>query len=312
VFLTIRDYPTSMNGVRNQSLMNRVQDHSLEYTFDTLLKTFNPNRKPIMKKAHFYKMMDILDTKLRKQGVDIKYPSYWYRYGAVTDFSYLDQVLPKGFNGRYFDGEYILFPSSHRINYNVDPRRKVTIDSTINFICEKYRYTSDYIKLLKKDSYQLNSPYSFNTTFQEYIDIVNEPNQATLFPKEEVLEILLDRLLEEFPEDDFPELLDINLAWDDTTRLVLDYPDESKDHYLKILMNLFWSVYSKGIRSIYNRYFPADCVIHWQIEYEKSIPKVEKNIEKLRKEILLKQDRKFNTDEELVKKLLKAAYNLNV
>lgn len=292
--------------------MKGSQDQSLEYTIDTLLKTFNPDRKPIMKKAHFYKMMDILDTRLRKQGVDIKYPSYWYRYGAVTDFAYLDQVLPKGFNGRYFDGEHIFLPHPLRRNYDIDQRIKVKIDSTINSICEKYSYISDYGKLLKKDSYQLNSPYSFNTTFQEYIEIITEPSQSRLFPKEEIIEKLLNKLLKEFPEEDFPELIDINLAWDDTTRLVLDYLDESKDQCLITLMNIFWGVYSKGIKSIYNRYFPADTVISWKLEYEESISKAEKNIEKLRKEVLVKNDLKFNADEDLIKELLKAAYNLDV
>ena len=61
--------------------MNEEKNQLLEYTIDTLLNTFNPDRKPIMKKAHFFKMMDIVDTKLLKQGIDIRYPSYWYRYG---------------------------------------------------------------------------------------------------------------------------------------------------------------------------------------------------------------------------------------
>lgn len=292
--------------------MNEEKNQLLEYTIDTLLNTFNPDRKPIMKKAHFFKMMDIVDTRLLKQKIDIRYPSYWYRYGSVTDFAYLDQVIPKGFSGRYFDGEHIFFPSSHRRIYNIDPHKQTIINSAIKLTCEKYRYQSDYGKQLKKDSYELNSPYKFNTTFQEYIEIVSNPTQSTLFPKEEILELLLNKLLEEFPEEDFPELLDINLAWDDTTRLVLDDFNESKYQSLKILMNLFWGVYSKGIRSIYNKYFPADYVINWKLEYEKSISIVEQKIEELRKEILIEQKRKFDSDDDLVKKLLNAAYNLSV
>jgi len=293
--------------------MNGDQNQLLEYTIDTLLKTFNPDRKPIMKKAHFYKMMDLLDARLRNREIDIKYPSYWYRYGSVTDFTYLDQVIPKGFSGRYFDGENILYPLMHRRTYNVDPQKQVIINSTIESLCNQYRFKSDYGKLLKRDSYELNSPYQFNTTFQDYIEIVDNPCQSTLFPKEEILESLLNKLLEEFPEDDFPELLDINLLWDDTTRLVLDYyPGESKNDCLKYLMYLFWSVYSKGIRSIFNKYFPADYVLNWKEEYEAFLSEAEKSIEEVRKKILVENDHNFNADEDLVKKLLVRAYNLSV
>jgi len=299
----MRCYSTPMAGEKNQLL---------EYTIDTLLKTFNPDRKPIMKRAHFYKMMDIVDTKLKKQKIDIRYPSYWYRYGSVTDFAYLDQVIPKGFSGRYFDGEHIFFPSSHRRTYDIDPHKRAIINSTIELTCDKYRYKSDYGKLLKKDSYELNSPYKFNTIFQDYIEIVSNTTQSTLFPKEEILESLLNRLLGEFPEEDFPEALDIYLSWDDTTRLVLDDYNESKDQLLALLMDLFWGVYSKGIKSIYNKYFTADHVIIWKQEYEQSLPIEEKKIEGLRKEILVKRNRDFNLDEDLVKKLMNAAYNLSV
>lgn len=292
--------------------MNGEKNQLLEYTIDTLLKTFNPDRKPIMKKAHFYKMMDIVDTRLNQRGINLKYPSYWYMYGAVTDFARLDEVIPRGFSAHYFDGENVLYPTSHRRIYDVDSQKRSIIDSTIRSVCEKYRYKSDYGKLLKRDSYKLNSPYKFNTTFQDYIEVVSRPNQSTLFSKEDVLETLLDKLLEEFPEDHFPELLDINLVWDDTTRLVLDYLDESKYDCLMTLMNLFWGVYSKGIRSIYNKYFPAERVISWKQEYEKSLPTAEKKIEELRKKILVEQNHSFSPDEDLVKKLLKAAYNLNV
>jgi hypothetical protein len=301
-FLTINDYGCLMAG------NNRL----LEYTIDTLLYTFNPENKPIVRKASFYKMMDILSFRLRKQGINIEYPSFWYKYGSVTDFRYLDQIIQNGFTTRYFDGENIFFPSCHRRSYNIDPQSQYIINSTIKFFCKQYQYKKDYSELLKKESYKLNSPYSFNTVFQEFIKVVDNKNQFTLLPKKEILEPLLDKLLVEFPEDDFPELLDINLAWDDTTRLVLDHLDKSTEDYLKTLMYLFWDVYSKGIRSIYNWYFPVDYVINWKQEYEKSLPEVEKKIEELRKELFVKHNYKFNTDEDLVRKLLKTAYNLSV
>ncbi len=57
----------------------------LEYAIDSLLKTFNPERKPVMLQFHFFKLMNLLDTRLRKQGVDIELPGYWYKYGFYIE-----------------------------------------------------------------------------------------------------------------------------------------------------------------------------------------------------------------------------------
>ncbi len=289
--------------------MDNEKNELLEYVFDTLLKTFNPERKPIMNRLHFFKMMDLLDTRLKKQNIDIKYPSYWYKYGAVADFPTLDMVIPHGFRSRYYtNNENVLFPYPSRRTYNIGESLRRTIDQIINIICEQYKYKSDYGYLLKKDSYKINSPYKYNTIFQDYIDAVNQ-NSAT--SKVEMLESLLDELLHEFPENDYPELINVNLEWDDTTRLVLNCLEGAQQRDItKSLMDIFWDLYSKGIRIKYNQNIPDETVDMWINEYKTSLPVAYEQIESIKKNILLSCDNTFETEGVFVKNILQKAYDI--
>ncbi len=80
----------------NPDKMVKTPNLLLEYAIDSLLKTFNSQRKPVMPQSTFYKLMNILDTRLRNQGVDIELPGYWYRYGFYIDINFLDiRVSPR-------------------------------------------------------------------------------------------------------------------------------------------------------------------------------------------------------------------------
>jgi len=78
--------------------MEKKPNFLLEYRIDSLLKTFNPYRKPMMKQYHFYKLMNLLDTRLKKQGMDIKLPEYWYKYGFYSEYRFFDAVLSRKFS----------------------------------------------------------------------------------------------------------------------------------------------------------------------------------------------------------------------
>lgn len=296
--------------------MIQESNQLLEYTIDKLLRTFNPNSKPIMKKSHFFKMMDLLDTRLQKQNIDINYPKYWYRYGSVAHCGLLNKIIPYGFS-RYTRKDNIVVPYPCRTSYDINNQSKTIIDSTVNTLCDKFKFKKKYGRLLKKESYRLNSPYKFNTIFQDYFDVIKSlknPASPQLLTTNEILEPLLDNLLAEFPEEKYPELSDSHLAWDDTTRLVVDYINEPSQlyTYLTNLSNLFWGLYSKAIRLDYNQNIPKDIIQEWEHQYLKEIYPTEEKIEQIRKEIILNFDFDIAADDELVKEILQKAHDLCV
>jgi hypothetical protein len=285
----------------------------LEYCIDSLLKTFNPQRRLIMPQSHFFKLMNLLDTRLKKQGIDVKLPGYWYRYGFYIDTNFLDIVLQKEFRKFYMiDDSHVVPPLRPRRKYEIAEQIKHMIDSTIHWLWQQYGFKSNYGAKAKKESYAINAPYEFNTTFQEYIGIVNR-KEAELVSRNEALEPLLDKLLSEFPEKEFPELNSIYLDWDDTTRLILDcVPENKQDALLKKLMNLFWQNYSNGIRIRHNQNIPTpDIIRRWKDDYGKSIPETLKQIEDIRKKVLSEHYKVSGKDEGLVQQLMKKAYEMS-
>lgn len=293
--------------------MVRTPNFLLEYAVDSLLKTFNPQRKPIMPQSTFFKLMNLLDTRLRKQGVDIELPGYWYRYGFYIDINFLDIVLQKEFRKFYMiDDSHVVPPMHPRKKYEIAEQIRRKIDSTIRWLWEQYGYKSNYGAKAKKESYAISAPYGFNTTFQEYIKIVNRRETGFVSRKDE-LEPILDKLLSEFPEKEFPELYSSYLEWDDTTRLILDSVPESKqDALLKKLMDLFWETYSRGVRIRHNQNIPVpELVSRWKDDYNKSIPDTLKQIEDMRKKVLSEHYKASGKDEGLVQQLMKKAYEMS-
>lgn len=154
-------------------------------------------------------------------------------------------------------------------------------------------------------------PYKFNSIFQEYIDIVNR-TETGFISKKETLEPLLDNLLSEFPDKDFPELYDTYLEWDDTTRLCLDLlSGKREDELIKNLEELLWETFSKGVRIRHNQNMPdQEIIMRWKIENESEIPKTQKHIENIRNSLLLDKYKASGKDEKLVKQLMKKSQTI--
>jgi hypothetical protein len=131
--------------------------------------------------------------------------------------------------------------------------------------------------------------------------------------RKEELEPLLDKLLSEFPEKEFPELYSTYLEWDDTTRLILDsVPENKQDALLKKLMELLWETYSRGVRIRHNQNIPIpELVSRWKNDYNKSIPDTLKQIGDMRKKVLSEHYKASGKDEGLVKELMKKAYEMS-
>ena len=292
--------------------MATEQDHLLEYSIDSLLKAFNPDRKPILYKYHFFKLMNLLDVELKTQGVDIKLPGYWYKYGFYVDLNFLDIVLPRKFTKNYVLDNTIV-PAVHtRKDSKIEPDIKRKVDLTVRRLWNQYGFKSKYGEKAKKDSYEINAPYKFNSIFQDYIKTVKR-KEVGFTSRKEQLEPLLDNLLNTFSEEDFPELFDVYLEWDDTTRLIVDCISNKNQYSLiNSLMELFWDVYSNGVKIIHNQNIPDnEIIVKWKKTYKASIPILYNQIEAIREDIISKHHEPLSENGATVKKLMKCAYGIH-
>ncbi|MDO9517177.1 MAG: hypothetical protein Q7J10_03905 [Methanosarcinaceae archaeon] len=287
-------------------------NHLLEYSIDSLLKVFNPDRKPILYKYHFFKLMNLLDSELKTQGVDIKLPGYWYKYGFYVDLNFLDIVLPRKFTKNYVLNNTIVPAARTRREYKIEPDIKRKVDLAVHRLWNQYGFKSKYGEKAKKDSYEINAPYKFNSIFQDYIETVKR-KEVGFTSRKEQLEPLLDNLLNTFSEEDFSELFDVYLEWDDTTRLIIDCISNKEQYDLtNSLMELFWDVYSNGVKIIHNQNIPDDeIIVKWKKSYKASIPILYEQIEDVREGIISKHHETFDENVETVTKLMKCAYEIH-
>ncbi|MHC1757068.1 MAG: hypothetical protein AB9861_16835 [Methanosarcina sp.] len=292
--------------------MAEENNQLLGYAVDRLIKAFNPNRKETMNMYHFCKLMNLLDSRLQKQGINIKLPGYWYKYGFYTEERFLDHVLPYPFSGNCIMNGFV-YPSTIKVDYS----GKVSI-TTQNIISEKikdlhelYGRKPNYGDLAKIASYETNSPYKFNTLFQEYLIITSANVSYINNSLKQDIVMKLDELLSAFPIDSYPELASIHFNWDDTTRVVLeDAPDTIKLSFIKYLRDTFWEIYSKRIRIDHNWFIPKDVIRNWESKYEDELSDAEKIIEDIRTKMLMTYYTPLEENKEFVKKLMQDIYNI--
>ena len=91
--------------------------------------------------------MNLLDVELKTQGVDIKLPGYWYKYGFYVDLNFLDIVLPRKFTKNYVLDNTIV-PAVHtRKDYKIEPdiKRKVDLNQITVSIMFSFMTLLSYI-----------------------------------------------------------------------------------------------------------------------------------------------------------------------
>lgn len=290
--------------------MAKEYNQLLGHTIDKLLITFNYNRKPIMNRFHFFKLMNLLDQRLSKQNIDIKLPGYWYKYGFYSEERFFDDVLAHSFTENYvIDGN--IYPPTIRTDYKVSIKEAEIISKTIQYLHDQYGNKKGYGDLIKEESYRSYSPYKFNTIFQNYIYITNINSRHVSERLKENINAELDKLLLEFPLTDFSELASIHFIWDDTTRILLDCaPDEVKLKLIKHLRDEFWDIYSKRIRIEHNQNIPEDVRRNWELSYESELNQANETIENIRCNVLSNFYTPSEENKEFVKKLMEDIYNI--
>lgn len=293
-------------------MMEEEKNQLLGYAIDKLIKAFNPNRKGNMNLYHFCKLMNLLDSRLKNQKIDMKFPCYWYKFGVYTEERLLDQVLPYQFSGNCIMNGFI-YPSTIKMDYKekVSLNDQNIISEKVKNLYELYGGKSGYGDLAKRDSYEINSPHKFNTLFQEYLFITNTNASYINESLKQDIMIKLDELLSVFPIDSYPELASIHFNWDDTTRVVLECaPDSIKLALIKHLRDVFWEIYPKRVRISHNQFIPDDVIRDWESKYKDELFDAEKTIEDIRTKVLMTYYTPLEENKELVKKLMQDIYSI--
>lgn len=222
-----------------------AQDELLAYSINAILQKFDPGNEGKIFQTRFYKLLFLLNDDLREEGVDLKMPYFWYRYGPVVPYFLLPlhNVRMVSSSWRAYHGKSFVI-SDHR-SFNIQTTIKETIDNSICKLWDLYNYSTT--KKIINDVY-LKAPHEFQRKYKNFYKHVehklNEREKLIYMsqPLKEMEDIKrLEEAVKFFEEDKFPQVYNDLLQW----KLVVKYSVNELEHvdpeFIKSLADIFWS-----------------------------------------------------------------------
>jgi hypothetical protein len=208
----------------------------------------------------------------------------------------------------------------------IDRSIKEIIDEEIHALVRKYQngsgcFVADYLQLVLDDAYD-TAPYDFQRSFNRgllrYADQFRTPKRkkipVSLSLKDSEVSSIQDylKILGYDFNDDFSDIFDLFLEWEDTMQLALKY-----NHSLALmLLHEYWEFFVRLLRIKQHENIPQSEVDRWIKTFnEKDIISFEKQLKRTRNELLL-QDLDSTPDSEdinnAVNEIMDCAYDLSI
>lgn len=249
-----------------------IENDFLKYSIYKLLNTFDPKREEHISQTRFYKLLFLLHTDLKKVGVDIQLPYFWYLHGDVVMTSFLPadvfEIKDKG------EWKAIL-PTSPPLNLKIDEGKLRIINYHIEKLQGQFQYvkTKEIIKIVYK-----RAPYGFQREYKYFIKFVDSQirfrgitSRSWGVPDERLYDSQFDLLRTTFPKNDFSELYTSFLQWELFTKYQLKQIDKIPKEPTIALISKFWKIFSEGLKFRCYENLPAWLIEHWKKEYPSQV-----------------------------------------
>ena len=142
----------------------KIKNLYLEYVIYKLLSEFDLN---YMSKTRFYKILYLIYKLLKRRGIDIQLPYFWYLHGVVVS----ERALPVTINYHNSDGIKHTPRPIPKPEKDIDQKTEEIISETIKLAKELYeqKNTEELIDEVYKDA-----PLEFQRVFREFKRKLNE------------------------------------------------------------------------------------------------------------------------------------------
>lgn len=267
-------------------------------------------------RTQFHKLCCLADRYLKDElQRDIGFPKHWYKYGRMAHEGLISSAVtftPQANHkpgqayypaDRVSDGDFDHLDEDLKDDIFSAARRVVADhgDKTAQEL-EELQYTSDAPNEFVEAFGNLRWHLSARTIAQE------DQSALDAFVTEErktSMEDLLDDMLRDFPEDEYGEVYEEYLLWDDTFRLL--YDQGASPRVLKEFLESFIDSLSKiCLRFEDNSNIPDEEIESWEEEKTDEISNLKESIKRKRK--LVVQERHPTDELETVS----AAYNESI
>lgn len=266
-----------------------------EYLLYRVLWELRENTGGETGRTKFHKLCILADKKLNEEyDRDIGLPQYWYKYGKTLAESEIDGAVAFTPHSNHRRG-FAYYPADQVSESDFDHLEEDLKDDIFEVAIEVVdeHGEKDYQEL-EKYQYENFPPHEFVTAygnFRWYLSSISlDRNQKTFenftAPSEKSrIEELLDEMLVSFDEDEFEEIYDLYLDWDDTVRL-LNEEGASARELLDFTETFIEAIAKAVLRFKDQSYISESRLEEWEEEKGKVLNDLEKKIQRRRRSTL--------------------------
>ena len=256
----------------------------LAFTFLNIIDKFRPNKyikseilnsfpdlksnlckqDYILTPSRFYRIVFMLYKSLRKKGLDLKLPYYWYKSGPII---YLKNI-PKVF-------EVVRVSKTQQIVATYEAWRDIIVSfeecedcfSDAIIVTLNSDKLSKYTKLDVIYEYSPSELHKVLTTLQNEVYKVSKKSRIADKNKKNVAN-LLEQLNFAFMSDNYPEL---KPAFSEMISLIDKDLKNMNMEFVRCLLEEFWDVFSLGLKAKENENIDEKTLCKWNSNYKAAL-----------------------------------------
>jgi len=266
-----------------------------EYLVYRILWELRENTGGETGRTKFHKLCILADRKLNEEyGRVIGLPQYWYKYGKTLAETEIDSAVIFNPPSNYRRG-YSYYPAEQVSESDFDHLDEDLKDDIFQVAIETVEEhgEKDY-KELEKYQYENFPPHRFVTAYGEfrwYLSSISVDRDQTTIEhfidpsQKSTIDEMLDEMLISFDENEFEEIYDLYLDWDDTIRLLNDEGSSARE-LLDFTETFIEAIAKTVLRFKDQSNISEDRLKKWEGEKEKVLSDLENKIQRRRSSAL--------------------------
>mgnify|MGYP000415015123 CR=1 FL=1 len=245
-------------------------------------------------RTKFFKLSCLTDRRLiEREGIDIGFPRHWYKYGEVVEEHSVDSSVLFAPSANHQEGR-AYYPANQvgEADFSLDEYVKDSIFRTANAVVQEHGQKNR--KQLEKLQYR---EYAHEEFIGRYGDLrwhLSAESQAREGGLQSLdafsdgpsqTERLLDEMFLAYPEDEYEDLYEYYLTWDDTIRMLVD-ADAHPGRQLEFLEFFIEKLSQITLRFKYRQNIPDERLQAWREERPDQIEELDAKLESVRQGLI--------------------------
>jgi hypothetical protein len=273
---------------------------SSEYLCYRLLVELEESRSHPVSGSKFHKLSCITDRYLASDlDCESPFPRHWYVYGEVVDEQSLDGDFYIAPSANHWSGRrYLPVEDVNDWQFDATGGERAAIEDAVEWAVGTFERAN--AESVKKYQYRHHVPNEFVRTYSDLrtqLKEVDLDEQYTLgdfasrakSTRGRVVESL-ERMVETYPREDYPEAYDLFTEWYETVELLLEAADPDYAAIEEFLDSFVAMLSKVELRFHHRRHVPDERIRVWEDERLDAKADFEEQLEARRRELLARRE----------------------